>query len=66
MPRTPPAKDSTAMNFYLPAKLHAKIKAAAALRQISMQDLVIDLLELQIDEVLHGEINPSKGKPKGK
>lgn len=65
MPRTPPKADSTAMNFYLPSKLHGKVKAAAALRGVSMQDLVIDLLTNQIDQVLEGEINP-KGKPRGK
>lgn len=54
------------MNFFLPTKLHSKIKAAAALREVSMQDLVIELLDGQIDGVLQGEISPLKGKPKGK
>lgn len=52
MPRKPPAKDSTAMNLYLPTKLHSKLKGAAALRQVSMQDLIVEMLEREVDKEL--------------
>jgi hypothetical protein len=47
------------MNFFLPAKLHAKIKAAAALRLMSMQDLVIEILAREIDKELASAVKKS-------
>lgn len=63
MPRKPPVKDSTAMNLYLPTKLHSKIKGAAALRQVSMQDLVIEILEREVDKELASAVK--RVGPKG-
>jgi predicted HicB family RNase H-like nuclease len=40
------------MNLYLPTKLHSKLKGTAALRQISMQDLVIEILDREVDKEL--------------
>jgi predicted HicB family RNase H-like nuclease len=65
MPRLPPSKDSTAMNFFLPAKLHSKLKGAAALRQISMQDLTIEILEREIDKELAAAMKSMSNKTKG-
>lgn len=62
VPKTQP-KGTTAVNFFFPDQLHGKLKAIGSLRGQTLQELVIELLDREVNKELRAAAGKALGSP---